>query len=78
MARPRPPVGASMIPAPTLWARWAPKQAPTKLAIAAIVNAIRGVSARVETEVAMALAESWKPLVKVKANASATTARMPS
>ncbi len=30
---------------------------------AAMISAMRGVSARVETDVAMALAASWKPLV---------------
>ena len=34
-----------------------------KFITAAIVSATRGVSARVETDVAMALAASWKPLV---------------
>ena len=34
-----------------------------KFITAAIASAIRGVSARVETEVAMAFAASWKPLV---------------
>lgn len=38
---------------------------------AAIDSAALGVSARVETEVAMALAESWKPLVYVKKSATA-------
>ena len=40
-----------------------PSNAPTKLRMAAIVRARRGVSARVETEVAIALAASWKPFV---------------
>ena len=40
-----------------------PRSAPTKLRIAAIVRASRGVKARVDTEVAIALAASWKPLV---------------
>jgi hypothetical protein len=30
---------------------------------AAMISAVRGASARVATEVAMALAASWKPLV---------------
>lgn len=37
---------------------------------AAIASAARGVSARVDTEVAMAFAESWKPLVYVKKSAT--------
>ena len=36
---------------------------PIRLPIAAITSAIRGVSARVDTLVAIALAASWKPLV---------------
>ena len=36
---------------------------PSRLATAAIARATRGVRARVETEVAIALAASWKPLV---------------
>ena len=40
-----------------------PKNAPTRLATAAMASATRGVSARVDTEVAMAFAASWKPLV---------------
>ena len=40
-----------------------PRKAPTKFITAAIVSAIRGVSARVETEVAIALAASWNPFV---------------
>ncbi len=50
----------------TLWTVLAtswPSSAPTKFITAARISAIRGVSARVETEVAMALAASWKPLV---------------
>ena len=44
-------------------ATFAPKNAPKRLATAAMASAMRGVSARVETEVAIALAASWKPLV---------------
>ena len=40
-----------------------PSKAPTKLRTAAIISAMRGVSARVDTEVAIALAASWNPLV---------------
>ncbi len=40
-----------------------PMKAPATFITAAIASAALGVSARVETEVAMAFAESWKPLV---------------
>jgi hypothetical protein len=40
-----------------------PSRAPTKFMTAASVRASRGVSARVDTEVAIALAASWNPLV---------------
>ena len=49
------------------------RNAPTKLRIAAIVTATRGGIARVEIEVATALAVSWKPFVKSKASAVPTT-----
>ncbi len=52
-----------MMPLPTVSATFLPKNAPTRLATAAMTSATRGVRARVDTEVAMALAESWKPLV---------------
>ena len=47
----------------TVCATFCPRKAPTKFMIAAITSAMRGVSARVETEVAIAFAASWKPLV---------------
>ena len=47
--------------------------APRKFITAAISTAVRGLSARVETEVATALAVSWKPFVKSNASAIATT-----
>ena len=47
----------------TVFATSWPRNAPTKFITAASARATRGVSARVETEVAMALAASWKPLV---------------
>jgi hypothetical protein len=50
-------------PLPTVAATLAPKWVPTKLPSAAIRSATRGVSARVETLVAIALAASWKPFV---------------
>src|SRR5579859_4802617 len=47
---------------------------PRRLKTAAIATAQPGVSARVETEVAMAFAVSWKPLVKSKATAATIVA----
>ncbi len=52
------PDGASMMPLPTVLATAPPKNEPMKLKIAARSKAIRGVSARVETDVAIALAAS--------------------
>ena len=49
--------------------------APRKLRIAALITAARGESARVETLVAIELAVSWKPFVKSKKSATATTAQ---
>ena len=48
-------------------------KAPAKLRIAAKPTASRGGIARVEIEVATTFAVSWKPLVKSKASAVATT-----
>jgi hypothetical protein len=53
----------SMMPLPMVWATSVPSMAPTRLNTAAMIRAARGVSARVETDVAMAFAASWKPLV---------------
>jgi hypothetical protein len=47
--------------------------APRKLRTAALSTATRGESARVETLVAIEFAVSWKPLVKSKNRATATT-----
>lgn len=63
MSNPWVPSGASMIPLPTVWATSVPRWAPMKFITAARRSATRGVSARVETEVAMAFAASWKPFV---------------
>ena len=52
-----------MMPLPTVLATWVPRKAPMKFMTAASSSATRGVSARVEIEVAIAFAESWKPLV---------------
>src|SRR4051794_18743549 len=49
------------------------RKAPTKLSAAAIVTATRGASARVEIDVATALAVSWNPFVKSNASAVPTT-----
>ena len=46
-----------------VWATFCPRKAPTKFMTAAMRSATLGVRARVETDVAMALAASWKPLV---------------
>ena len=54
---------AATITSLTVWATSWPRNAPTKFMTAARISATRGVSARVETEVAIALAASWKPLV---------------
>ncbi len=61
----------SMMPLPTVFATAVVTNAPARFAMAAISTASRGESARVETDVATALAVSWKPFVK--SNASATT-----
>ncbi|MNN72207.1 hypothetical protein D3C81_1882210 [compost metagenome] len=50
-------------------------KAPTKFISAAIIIAVRGFKARVETEVAIALAVSWNPLIK--SNASARNITIP-
>src|SRR4051812_43533603 len=57
------PVGASMMPAPTVLATLVEIIAPTRFATAASASATRGVSALVDTATAIALATSWKPLV---------------
>jgi len=40
-----------------------PRKAPTRFITAANATAIRGVKARVDTEVAIAFEASWKPFV---------------
>ena len=52
-----------MMPLPTVVATSVPRKAPTRFITAAISRAVRGARARVETEVAIALAASWNPLV---------------
>src|SRR3954453_10258263 len=49
------------------------RNAPTKFSVAARPTARRGGIARVEIDVATALAVSWKPFVKSKASAVPTT-----
>src|SRR5207248_4706441 len=60
-------------PAPTVLATAVPVTAPKKFSAAAIRIAWSGVSTRVAITVAMALAVSWKPLMKSKTIPSATT-----
>src|SRR5690554_1774242 len=47
--------------------------APRKFITAASITATRGGNARVETDVAMEFAVSWKPLIKSKTSANITT-----
>ena len=61
------------MPLPTVAATFWLMNAPAMLSRAAMPRATRGDRARVEIEVAMALAESWKPLVKSKPRATAMT-----
>jgi hypothetical protein len=56
-------VSTSTRPAPIVVATAVPAKAPMKLNAAAMRTAFRGVNARVATDVAIALAESWKPLM---------------
>src|SRR5579875_3094148 len=63
-----PDVGGGMMPDPTVFATFVEIRAPTTLNTADIASAIRGVRARVEIDVAIAFAESWKPFVKSKAS----------
>jgi hypothetical protein len=50
-------------------------KAPRKFRTAALTTAARGESALVETDVAIEFAVSWKPFVKSKKSATATTAK---
>ncbi len=67
----------STIPFPTVVATAVVTNAPTRLAAEATATASLGESARVEIEVATALAVSWNPFVKSKPSATtiATTTR---
>jgi hypothetical protein len=62
------------IPVATVAATLSETNAPAKLRMAASRTAVRGVRARVETLVAIALAVSWKPFLKSKKRATITTA----
>src|SRR4051812_48400861 len=64
---------ASTIPPATIAATFSEMNAPTKFRQAASVTAMRGASAPVAMVVAIAFAVSWKPLVKSKLRAAATT-----
>src|SRR5919112_315649 len=64
---------ASTMPLATVAATFSEMNAPAKFRMADIATAVRGDIARVDTEVAIAFAVSWKPLVKSKASAVATT-----
>ena len=59
-----------MMPLPTVPATFVETSDPSKLKTAARANAIRGVNARVDTDVAIAFAASWKPFVKSKPRAT--------
>src|SRR3954453_2662347 len=61
--RPAGPAGGWMILSATVAATSVESRAPPRLATAARVRAARGVSARVETALAIAFAASWNPLV---------------
>ena len=52
------PTSRAMIPSPTVEATFSPKKEPSRFPTAAMSRAERSVSARVDTDVAMALAES--------------------
>src|SRR5918995_4835228 len=64
---------ASTMPLAIVAATSSDRNVPAKLRTAASPTASRGDSARVEIDVATALAVSWKPLVKSNARAVATT-----
>src|SRR3954466_2151927 len=64
---------ASTMPEPTVAATFSEMNAPAKFRIADRATAKRGDIARVDTEVAIAFAVSWKPFVKSKASAVTTT-----
>ena len=63
-----------MIPLPTVFATAVVTNAPARLATVARITAWRGVSARVDTDVAIEFAVSWNPFVKSNASAVRMTA----
>src|SRR5262249_11788715 len=71
MPIPLDPSGVSIRPSLTVLATPEPRKAPSRCIAAAMASAVRGVSARVDTDVAIAFAESWKPFVYVKKSATA-------
>ena len=66
-------VAALTIPVAIVAATASDRKAPTKFSVAAISTASRGGMARVDTDVAIEFAVSWKPLVKSNAIAVPTT-----
>ena len=58
---------------PIVFATAVVAKAPARFNTAAMITAILGDSARVETEVATAFAVSWKPFVKSKPSATTMT-----
>src|SRR5207302_8777419 len=64
-----------MMPLPTVVATAVPDSAPTKFSTPAISTARPGESTRVATTVAIALAVSWKPLMKSNVRPSARMRR---
>jgi hypothetical protein len=57
---------ASTSPEPTIFATAVPAKAPAIFRMAAMATATFGDRTRVETEVAIAFAVSWKPFIKSK------------
>ena len=64
------------MPFATVAATLTDRNAPTRFRAAEMATAVNGFSAPVAMEVAIALAVSWKPLVKSKASAVSTTMTM--
>ena len=52
-----------MMSLPMVWATLTPRNPPNRFITAASARAMRGVRARVETDVATAFEASWNPLV---------------
>ncbi len=66
-------LASSTMPPEMVLATSTDRNAPTRLRTADSATAVRGLSAPVAMEVAMALAVSWNPLVKSKMRAVTTT-----